>query len=192
MDNSTVKTGYWGRWCISFVLHKPRRCMNTSTVTKRPKIIFNISASSYIIFVSTLFVVLFAYTGMTKLITVREFAGTMWEVKFIRPYIDFLMYFIPSVELLIAILLSVSTITIARFTIPTRKIGLYLSAILMFAFCVYIAAMKAIYNPKDLPCSCGGIISQLNWQQHLYLNISFFVLSVVAIVIVKKNKHSIY
>lgn len=166
--------------------------MNTSTVTNRTKTIFHVSASSYIIFVSTLLVVLFAYTGVTKLITVREFAGTMWDVNFLHPYIDFLMYFIPLVELLTAALLSVSSITIARTTIPTRKIGLYLSAILMFAFSIYIASMIRLYNPQDLPCSCGGIVSQLNWHQHLYFNMSMFMLSVAAIVIVTKNKLSIY
>lgn len=162
---------------------------NTTSATST-NIPFRISASSYIIFVSTVFVVLFGYTGFTKLITVRVFAGTMWDVVFMRPYIPFLMYFVPLFELFIAALLCRSVLTIKNTIISTRKIGIYLSTFLMFAFSVYVGAMLLLY--KDLPCGCGGAVNWLTWQQHLLLNIGLFTLGVVAIIVMKKNRSSIY
>lgn len=165
--------------------------MSTTTITERAKTKIHISASSFIILVSTLYVILFGYTGVTKLITVREFGGAMWKVEFLRPYVKFLMYFIPSLELFIAVLLCATSVTIKKTKIPTRKIGLYLSAILMFSFSVYVGVIIAVYN-SHLPCSCGGVMKALSWHQHLYFNISFFVLSVAAIVVVMKHKVSTY
>jgi hypothetical protein len=34
---------------------------------------------------------------------------------------------------------------------------------------------------KNLPCSCGGIISKLSWKQHIIFNLFFIVLSVIGI-----------
>lgn len=151
---------------------------------------FFISASSFVVFVSTVFVLLFSYTGLSKLFAIGKFERTMSEVKFIQPYANFLSYFIPLFELFIALLLTSSFVTIKKTMIPTRKIGIYLSTLLMFEFTVYVGAMLLMY--EKLPCGCGGVFKWLSWQQHLFFNAGLFVLGVVAIITMKKNKFSTY
>jgi uncharacterized membrane protein YphA (DoxX/SURF4 family) len=49
-----------------------------------------------------------------------------------------------------------------------RRLGLYLSLILMSAFTTYIFI---ILNYSDfVPCSCGGILKKLGWTEHLIFN----------------------
>jgi hypothetical protein len=49
----------------------------------------------------------------------------------------------------------------------------------MCIFTVYIGCML-LFAP-DLPCSCGGIIRQLSWKQHLLLNLFLLVLAGIAV-----------
>lgn len=61
----------------------------------------------------------------------------------------------------------------------TSLIGLYLSFALMLLFTGYVWMM--LNYAYDLPCSCGGIVSQLSWSEHLWFNIGFTLLAVIAI-----------
>jgi hypothetical protein len=152
---------------------------------------FRISASSFIIFVSTVFILLFGLTGLPKLFAVEKFANTMKEVKFMQPYANFVSYFIPLFEVFICVLLAFTFRTIGKTKIPTRKIGIYLSTLLMFELSVYVGAMLLMYGEK-LPCGCGGVVEWLTWQQHFYLNVGLFLLGIAAIIVMKKNKFSSY
>ncbi|MFI8378863.1 MauE/DoxX family redox-associated membrane protein [Leeuwenhoekiella sp. NPDC079379] len=58
----------------------------------------------------------------------------------------------------------------------TRRLGLLGSAVLMSVFTVYIAGMM-LFIP-ELPCSCGGIINDLTWSQHLLFNLVFTALAI--------------
>jgi hypothetical protein len=40
---------------------------------------------------------------------------------------------------------------------------------------------------NDLPCSCGGVIQQMTWQQHILFNVVFIILSRIGIIASKKN-----
>ncbi len=61
----------------------------------------------------------------------------------------------------------------------TRKISLYAAYSLMVLFAGYIVIILN-FSPF-VPCSCGGILEKLNWNQHLLFNIAFCVLGIVAI-----------
>jgi hypothetical protein len=39
---------------------------------------------------------------------------------------------------------------------------------------------------KNLPCSCGGIISKLSWKQHILFNLFFIMLSITGIKVQRK------
>jgi len=43
--------------------------------------------------------------------------------------------------------------------------------------------MKAFV--EKLPCSCGGVIAKLSWNQHLLLNLGFVLLALGAIALLK-------
>src|SRR5690606_40838422 len=60
----------------------------------------------------------------------------------------------------------------------TRLWGLIGSLTLMLSFEAYIAWMKImeIQTGMRLPCTCGGIVSQMGWTTHLYFNGIFILL----------------
>src|SRR5690606_18655277 len=65
----------------------------------------------------------------------------------------------------------------------TRLFGLYVSFALMSGFSIYI---YLILNYSDfIPCSCGGVIENLGWTQHLIFNGIFTGLALIAILIIQ-------
>nr|WP_276834881.1 MauE/DoxX family redox-associated membrane protein [Chryseobacterium cucumeris] len=57
--------------------------------------------------------------------------------------------------------------------------GLIGSFVLMLIFTGYIALLLS--KSKNLPCSCGGILEKMSWNQHLYFNIGCVTLSAIAL-----------
>jgi len=84
---------------------------------------------------------------------------------------------LPILEFLVVIFLAIP---------KWRLKGLYSSLTLMTTFTVYIIAMFAV-SPK-MPCSCGGIIELLSWQQHIIFNSLFVLLNLWAIILLRKEK----
>jgi hypothetical protein len=72
------------------------------------------------------------------------------------------------------------------FFSTTRKYGLVTSTILMAIFTIYISYM--LLFTSNLPCSCGGVLKQLNWSQHLVFNVIFLLLSIMALWLSNNNK----
>ncbi|KAA2240657.1 hypothetical protein F0L74_31415 [Chitinophaga agrisoli] len=120
--------------------------------------------------IAGLFILLFLYTALSKLNEFALFKHFLWTSPLIGRKANIVAWVVPAVEILVSLLL---------FLPATRRRGLYASFMLMLAFTIYLAYM-IIFVPK-LPCSCGGVISQLSWQQHLIFNIVFTILSVVGI-----------
>ena len=71
------------------------------------------------------------------------------------------------------------------FFVSTRGLGLKASFVLMILFTLYIGYML-VFTPH-LPCSCGGVIKQLSWKEHLVFNIALTGLAALGIVLVKKR-----
>ena len=97
--------------------------------------------------------------------------------------VGFLTWFVPVTELLLALLLLVR---------KTRFMGLLLSTHLMLLFTLYV--LYVLHIPKEnIPCSCGGLISQLGWKGHLWLNGSLYVLGTFTTLLcvrVEKERYS--
>lgn len=119
---------------------------------------------------AALLILLFVYTGITKLVDQASFRGVMSRSPLIGQWSTFLSWALPIVELSAALVL---------FFPKTRKIGLWISLGLMVLFTGYIAYMLLFSN--HLPCSCGGVLQQLTWLQHLEFNIIFTSLSALSI-----------
>ena len=125
--------------------------------------------------VAGLFVLLFLYTAIMKLRDSHLFIASMSHTPILRPFATFLAAVIPGVEIAISMLL---------FIPVTRFWGLLLATGLMALFTLYVAWI--LYSMKKLPCSCGGVIQQMNWRQHLLFNFSFLVAGIVSILAYKK------
>jgi uncharacterized membrane protein YphA (DoxX/SURF4 family) len=116
------------------------------------------------------FVILFLYTGITKLMEFDVFQEQLSESPILEPVASVTALGIPAVEFIISIMLF-----IPRF----RSIGLYATLTLMIAFTIYVIALVSFST--QLPCSCGGIMEELSWQGHLVFNCASILLAFVAI-----------
>jgi len=122
--------------------------------------------------IASLLVILFIYTGLMKLTDYNVFKLQLSKSPFITAYAGILSWSLPVIELTVASLLVYS---------KTRLKGFYASFFLMIMFTAYVYAML---NHSDyLPCSCGGVISSMSWQQHLVFNSIFVLLSLAGIVL---------
>jgi hypothetical protein len=78
-----------------------------------------------------------------------------------------LIYALPPVELLAAVLLLFDR---------TQLAGFELSLGLMAAFTIYVGlAVFRVFN--EVPCSCGGVINKMGWDGHFLFNIFFTLLA---------------
>lgn len=140
----------------------------------------------YIIEISIyLFVLLFVYAAVSKLINHHQFYNDLRNsIVFGDPIVSkIISWGVPVLELVAALLL-----VIPKY----NKMGLYMALILMIGFTLYIGGTLLMneLGVAELPCSCGGVISQLSWQQHLLFNIFFVLLGIMGIYPwADKNKH---
>ena len=128
-----------------------------------------------------LFVLLFLYTGIMKVLEHDVFFNALLKSPLLKPFAFILAILIPLAELVIAI-----SILIPK----TRRAGLYGFLLMMSIFTVYIGFM--LYFRSDRPCTCGGIIKYMNWHQHFYFNSGFTLLTVLAIWIDKRSQQQSY
>lgn len=120
--------------------------------------------------VSIFFVILFCYAAISKVLDFENFQLQISASPLLNGFSQFLPYTIIIVEVIIAGLLCYR---------KTRTIGLKGSFILMLIFTGYIALL--LRTSKNLPCSCGGILEKMSWNQHLYFNIGCVVLTIIAL-----------
>lgn len=116
-----------------------------------------------------LYVLLFLYTAIMKLRDIPFFVGSMSHTPALRPYANILGGMIPAMEIAIVILLIIPA---------TRHYGLLTGTGLMAIFSLYVAFI--LISMKELPCSCGGVLQQLNWPQHLIFNSAFLLTGILA------------
>jgi len=131
---------------------------------------------SIIEIISSLFIFLFIYTAVSKLLDYNSFRYVLSKSPLIGDQAAVVALALPVTEVLVSILL---------FFPGTRRWGLYGAIALMTAFTGYLAYMIA-YTPH-LPCSCGGVLKQMTWNQHLIFNIFFLLLSIMGLVLHRKQ-----
>jgi uncharacterized membrane protein YphA (DoxX/SURF4 family) len=141
--------------------------------------LFAMKKSSIIDIISFLLLLLFVYTATSKIIDYESFYGNLRRAH-LQPFTRIISFTVPTSELVVSALL-----VIPRF----RKWGLYGGFILMSIFTSYVIFI--FLRPGHLPCSCGGIIKQLTWQQHLVFNSVFTILSLLSIRLYNKQTHTI-
>lgn len=121
--------------------------------------------------VVVLLVILFLYTAVSKFVDFKGFTYDLNNQPFPNSLTPFLRWLIPITEISIVL-----TLLFER----TRIIGLYASFILMGLFTIYTAlVLSKVF--AYVPCSCGGVIKNLTWPQHLFFNLFFVIISFLAI-----------
>lgn len=127
--------------------------------------------------IAFLYIVLFIYTAISKIIDYSVFKSTVSDSPILAPFATLIAWGLPFTEFAISLLL----------IIPRWRLkGLYASLIIMTLFTGYVIAI--LIFDKNLPCSCGGIIQQLSWPQHIVFNGIFILLAIWGIILQKKEK----
>jgi hypothetical protein len=122
--------------------------------------------------ISSLFILLFLYTALSKSFQIQNTINVLKKTPFFTSFPEVTAWSIVVIEYIIAALL---------FLPQTWKVGMVSSFVLMVGFTLYIGYMKAFIS--NLPCSCGGVISKMTWNQHLIFNIFFTVLALLGILL---------
>lgn len=123
-----------------------------------------------LIAITVILLTLWVPTSLNKILNFESFKHNVYNQPFNKNIAKVIVYSIPLLEILTAVF-----IVIPKY----RPRGFILSTILMSIFTIYIAA--ALLNVWDkLPCGCGLIITGMTWQEHLWFNLIFLILSVTA------------
>nr|WP_068887649.1 MauE/DoxX family redox-associated membrane protein [Pedobacter panaciterrae] len=148
--------------------------MNTKTMKAEKRWI---SAELVVDVISYLFVLLFLYAAVSKLIEYDQFKIQIAKSPILTDFATILVWLVPAIEIIIAVLL----------VIPNRiMMGLYASLTLMFLFTAYIII---ILNFSDsIPCSCGGVLAKMGWNEHLIFNVMFIIIAISGILLQEEIK----
>jgi hypothetical protein len=127
--------------------------------------------------IAALFILLFVYTAVTKLMNRERFSAVLSQLPLVGTASTILSYLLPIVEL---------TIVLFLFIPSLRVWGFAGSLLLMLIFTFYIIYM--IFFTQHLPCSCGGVLEKMTWMQHLLFNIFFTSLASIGLRFSLRNK----
>lgn len=113
-----------------------------------------------------LFVLLFVYAALIKWMDIQKFTVQLGQSPLLMAFADWFVWVVPTVELIISAMLVFRV---------TRLAGLYAAFTLMVMFTVYIVVILTYAD--HIPCSCGGILEDMQWNEHLIFNIAFVLLA---------------
>lgn len=126
--------------------------------------------------ICALLIFLFLYTAISKLVDYTRYYGQINGQPLPNVLTPFIVWTLPTIEILIAIGLMFSR---------TRLAALWSSFILLIIFTIYIGLILANTFEK-IPCSCGGVLQNLTWIQHLWFNLFFILLTAAGIWLTRK------
>ena len=116
---------------------------------------------THLMWVKVALLTLWVYAAVSKLLEGEVFASQLRLQPLPFWLIPFLVWGLPVTELVVAGLLVFRRSALA---------GLWLSLGFMLLFTGYVAlAVLGVW--QDLPCACGGVLSQLGWREHLVFNL---------------------
>ena len=125
---------------------------------------------------STLYIILFVYAATSKLFDFEQFKTQLGQSPIITAYADWVAWGVPLLELVIAGLFIVPKFMLLAF---------YTSYSLMIMFTTYIIL---ILNFSDfIPCSCGGVLEDLGWTEHIVFNVVFIAIAAGSTFYLEKN-----
>ena len=118
---------------------------------------------------ASLIILLYSYASLYKLCNFSDFINEINKQPLPKSWTPYLVRTIPTVEIAASLLLC--------FRI-SRLWGFLLSSLIMTTFTGYTIAVL-LHGFAYIPCACGGIIEDLTWGQHLVLDTSYLLLSII-------------
>jgi uncharacterized membrane protein YphA (DoxX/SURF4 family) len=119
-----------------------------------------------------LYILLFVYAAISKILDFENFRVQLGQSPLLSAYADYISLMIPVLELLICIFLLIPKM---------RLLGLLAAYALMVMFTAYIYII--LNFSSFVPCSCGGILEDMSWNQHMIFNLAFILFSVLAVLL---------
>jgi uncharacterized membrane protein YphA (DoxX/SURF4 family) len=132
--------------------------------------------------ICNLLILLFIYAAVSKFLDYNEFKIQLGKSPFINEFAGVTAWALPIGEIIVGLALTIN---------KTRLTALYASLFLMTMFSAYIYTM--LHYSYYIPCSCGGILSEMGWTTHFWFNIGFVLLSIIGILLQSlelKNKQT--
>jgi hypothetical protein len=117
--------------------------------------------------ISFLFILLFTYAAVSKLLDYQSFSVEMGKSPLLTKIAGWVAWFIPVIEIGISIMLAIHRL---------RLIGLYSAFSLMTLFTAYLIAI--LQFSFFVPCTCGGVLQDLDWDTHILFNCVFIIFSI--------------
>ncbi len=122
------------------------------------------------------FMLLFTYAALSKMLEFEVFQIQVAQSPLLSAYAEVVSYGVIAAEI----------ITVLLFCFErTKTLSLYLATGLMVAFTVYIYLI--LHFSDFVPCSCGGILEEMGWTEHLIFNIACVILGATGIWISEGN-----
>src|SRR5690554_2917477 len=125
--------------------------------------------------ITLLLLLLWIATGLDKFWDLEGFRQSLLNQPFPNSWAEVLYLALPISELGCAMLLVVGSIDNPK-TNHLLKWGFALSALLLLGFTLFILFEIVGWYEKR-PCGCGSVISSLSWEQHLWFNVGFLLVS---------------
>jgi len=122
--------------------------------------------------IALLYILLFVYAAVSKLLDFKNFQVQLGQSPLLSAFAKWVAVGVPVIELSIVLLLGSK-----KF----KTLGLYFAYSLMAMFTAYIYIL--LNFSAFVPCSCGGILEDMTWGQHLAFNILFLLLAGTAILL---------
>lgn len=126
-----------------------------------------------------LYILLFVYAAVSKLMDFENFQVELGQSPLLSAFAGWVSWVVPISELIIALLL-----VFPRF----RLIGLFAAFSLMVMFTTYIIII--LNFSSFVPCSCGGILEEMGWTEHLLFNIVFILLALLGLFLGSKQSNN--
>ena len=136
--------------------------------------------STLVEIIALLFVILFLYTGISKLMDYSVFKEQIASSPVLKPIAPWAAWILPVSEFGVAV-----SLFIPRW----RLKGLYAALGMMILFTGYIGAILLLDD--HIPCSCGGVIELLSWQGHLIFNGVWIGLALTGIILGKAARRPV-
>lgn len=138
---------------------------------------FRLKKASIVDLICFLLILLFIYASVSKLLDYEKFLVQLQKSPLLTAFANWVVILIPAIEILLSVFLSTSKLCL---------IGLYGSFSLMVVFTAYIIAIT--HFAEYIPCSCGGVLQNMTWNQHLVFNIAFILLALLGILLHEKKE----
>jgi hypothetical protein len=138
----------------------------------RQNLMSDLQRNQFVTLISSLLIFLFLYAALSKLWVFSTFQFQLSRSPFINRFSGITAWTLPFGEIAVCFCLLVNR---------ARLLGLFASLFLMVMFSAYIYMM--LNYSYYTPCSCGGILSIMDWHTHLYFNLFVTIIIVVAILL---------